>query len=329
MRIGIDVMGGDNAPKAPISAAIKYALENKEDSLILYGNKESFDEYDELPNNIEVVYTTEVISTHDEPAMSIRSKKDSSLVRLAQDCKSGEVDSMLSAGSTGAIVASGVLIVRRIKGIQRPCLPGAFPTKINGKRVLIVDLGANTEPSSSVMHEHALLANTYAKSVLKVENPNIKLLNIGEEDSKGTDIYKEAYKLLKEDSNLNFTGNLEARYIFDGEADIIVCDGFVGNMTLKSIEGTVGMFSHSMKEIFNSNIITKLSGLMVYSKLKQFKKQLDYKEIGGTPIFGIDKLMIKAHGSSNELAFYNAIKQSKNMYEIDYINRIKKELKDD
>lgn len=326
MKIGIDIMGGDLAPHAPIDAALKYAKNNKNDIVVLFGSQEAFDTIKNKPVNMEFRLATEVIEVTDEPALSIKAKPDSSIVVAAKAAKINEIDGFISAGSTGALVAAGVLIIRRIKGINRPSLPGVFPTKINNKKVTILDLGAHSDADPVVMMQHAHMATIYVREVLKVKNPTAKLINIGEEATKGTEVYKQAYKLMEENDDINFKGNIEARYLFDGETDIAVADGFVGNMILKTVEGTVSMFSSSLKDIFKTNILTMMSALLIKSKFADFKKKLDYKEIGGTPIFGIEKLVIKAHGSSNEKAFYNALKQAKTMHEQEFIKIIKEEI---
>ncbi len=326
MKIGIDIMGGDNAPKAPINAALKYAKDFSNCELVLYGNQQYLDEIENKPSNVSFCYTTEVIEVCDDPALSIRRKKDSSLVVGAKALANKEIDAFISAGSTGAIVSAGFFIVKRLKGVERPSLPGIFPINGGEKHAILLDVGANSEAKPNHLHDQAKLASIYMSKVYKIKSPNVKLLNIGEEASKGNDLYKETYELLKNDDNLNFTGNIEPRYIFNTEADVIVVDGFTGNMVLKTLEGTVSLFSGSLKEIFKSNILTMLAYLPIKGKMNDFKKNLDYKEIGGTPLFGVNELLIKAHGSSNEKALYNAIGQGCKLVDEKFIEDIKKEL---
>lgn len=326
MKIGLDIMGGDNAPSAPIAAATKYAQEFNQHHIYLYGSKEALDLVDDKIENIIKVVTTEVIEVCDDPALSIRRKKDSSLVVGSRALANKEIDAFISAGSTGAIVSAGFFIVKRIKGIERPALPGIFPINNGTKKAIILDVGANSETKPVHMLDQAKLASIYMKEIYGVTSPNVKLLNIGEEASKGTELYKQTYELLENEQTINFTGNIEPRYIFNTEADVIVVDGFTGNMVLKTLEGTSKLYSTSLREIFSSSILTKLSYLSIKSKMDKFKKNLDYKEIGGTPLFGVNEILIKAHGSSNDKALYNALKQGVVMYEQDYINKIKKEI---
>ncbi len=321
MKIGIDIMGGDLAPHAPMDAALKYAVDNKDDEVFVFGSEDVLKDFADGINNIKKVYTTEVINVCDDPAMSIRRKKDSSLVVGAKQLANKEIDAFVSAGSTGAIVSAGYFIVKRIEGVERPALPGLFPTNNGEKTAMILDVGANADAKADHLHTQAKLGLTYMKEVYKIDAPKVALLNIGAEEKKGTDLYKETYSLLSSDDKINFIGNIEARDIFNSEADVIVVDGFTGNMVLKSIEGTAKLFGDGLKSVYKSSIITKLAYLPIKSKLSKFKKNLDYKEIGGTPLFGIKEVLIKAHGSSNDFALYNALKQAKKMKEVDVIDK--------
>ncbi len=324
IKIGFDVFGGDNSPFAPIAAATKFAKENKDVELVLFGKEEVINEHlDKSVTNIKVVNATEKIEGNDDPTMAIRKKKNSSIVLGAKALKNDEVDCFLSAGNTGALVAAGVFVVRRLKGIDRPALPGFLPSKNKKTPTLLLDLGANIEAKPEHLMQYAKLATIYLQTVSDMQKPTISLLNIGEEENKGTDLYKETYKNLTE-SDLNFVGNMEARDILTSESDIILMDGFVGNMVLKSLEGAISFFNQSLKEVFLANFKTKFGALLVKSKLKQVGKQMDYKEIGSTPILGLDKLMLKAHGSSDEKAFYSALVSAKKMIEADLMESIKK-----
>ncbi len=324
IKIGFDVFGGDNSPAAPIAAATKFAKKNKDIEIVLYGNQEIINrELDSSISNIKIVNATEKIEGNDDPTMAIRKKKNSSIVIGAKALKNDEIDCFLSAGNTGALVAAGVFVVRRLKGIDRPALPGFLPSKNKNTPTLLLDLGANVDAKPEHLMQYAKLATIYLQSVSAIDNPKVSLLNIGEEENKGTDLYKTTHKLLLE-SDLNFAGNMEAREILTTNTDIILMDGFVGNMILKSLEGAIGFFNQSLKEVFLANFKTKIGALLVKSKLKQVGKQMDYKEIGATPILGLDKLMLKAHGSSDEKAFYSALVSAKKMIEADLMTSIKK-----
>ncbi len=320
MKVGIDLMGGDHAPQAQVDAAVMYASEYSDDQVYVYGTQEALDLIDDNIKNINKVLTTEVIEIKDDPAMSIRRKKDSSLVVGSKALANKEIDGFVSAGSTGAIVACGYFIVKRLKGVERPSLPGIFNVG-NGKYAILLDVGANIDTKPEHLVVQAKMAQSYVANVYGVQSPRVKLLNIGEEAQKGTELYKEAYDLLEADSDINFTGNIEARYIFSGQADVVVVDGFTGNMVLKSVEGTAKLFGDNLKDIYKSSFLTKLAYLPIKAKMDKFKKQFDYQEIGGTPLFGVNEVLIKAHGSSNTKALFNAMRQAKTMHDIDYINK--------
>ncbi len=324
IKIGFDVFGGDNSPIAPIMAAKKFAQENSDTEIILFGKAEIIKQHlDSSISNIRVIDASEKIEGNDDPTMAIRKKKNSSIVLGAKSLKSDEVDCFLSAGNTGALVAAGVFIVRRLKGIDRPALPGFLPSNNKDTPTLLLDLGANVDAKSEHLIQYAKLATIYLQTVTDIKSPSISLLNIGEEENKGTDLYKETYQKLSE-SELNFTGNMEAREILTSKTDIILMDGFVGNMVLKTLEGAISFFNKSLKEVFLANFKTKMGALLVKGKLKQVSKQMDYKEIGATPILGLDKLMLKAHGSSDEKAFYSALVSAKKMVEANLMESIKK-----
>ena len=312
MRIIVDAMGGDNAPDVPVKASVK-AINNKENiSIVLVGNREAIEEklaglkYDE--SRMEIVDAREVITNDDEPVKAVKQKKDSSMVVAARMLSEGKGDAMLSMGSTGALLASGLLIVGRIKGVLRPALGTFIPTDMGGK--LMLDVGANTHCRSQNLLQFALMGNIYMNKVMGLEKPKIGLVNNGVEEGKGNDLTKEAYQILKENEHgLNFIGNLEGREMMQGDADVIVCDGFTGNIILKSLEGMGKVVSKNLKEIFGGGILSKLGGLLVLKGLKNFKKKMDYREYGGAPLIGLKKPVVKGHGSSDEKAAYNTLMQ--------------------
>ena len=323
MRIILDAMGGDNAPQAPVMGALQ-AAKNFGAQIILVGRGEEIlkvmrsQGYDDLPEGIEIAHADEVVDMHDDPANVIRKKKNSSMVMGLKMLSDGLGDAFVSAGSTGALLSGATLLVKRVKGIRRAAMGPTMPNKAGGKTV-ILDCGANAECTPEFLLQFGLVGSIYAKKCLGVENPKVGLLNIGTEDTKGTPLQKEAYAMLQdahEKGILNFVGNTEARDVPMGAVDVIVCDGFAGNVLLKSIEGTAMFMGSLISRMFKKNLLSKLSAALVMKDIKAFKKLLDYREIGGTPFLGIRKPVIKAHGSSDALAFRNAIHQAMNTPDI-------------
>ena len=317
MRIILDAMGGDNAPQAPVIGALQ-AVKDFGAHIILVGKGDEIlsvmrsQGYNDLPEGIEIAHADEVVDMHDDPANVIRKKKNSSMVIGLKMLADGLGDAFVSAGSTGALLSGATLLVKRVKGIRRAAMGPTMPNKAGGKTV-ILDCGANAECTPEFLLQFGLVGSIYAKKCLGVENPKVGLLNIGTEDSKGTPLQKEAYALLMdahEKGILNFVGNTEARDVPMGAVDVIVCDGFAGNVLLKSIEGTAMFMGSLISKMFKKSIISKLAAALVMGDIKAFKKMLDYREIGGTPFLGIRKPVIKAHGSSDALAFRNAVRQA-------------------
>ena len=318
MRIILDAMGGDNAPKAPVLGAIQAARDFGA-QITLVGRGEEIlkvlrdENIADLPDGVEIANADEVVDMHDDPANVIRKKKNSSMVIGLRMLAEGQGDAFISAGSTGALLSGATLIVKCVKGIRRAAMGPAMPNKAGGKTV-ILDCGANAECTPEFLLQFGLVGSLYAKKYLGIENPRVGLLNIGAEDSKGTPLQKEAYALLTEASEkglLNFTGNVEARYVPLGEVDVVVCDGFSGNVLLKSIEGTAMFMGSLMKhKIFKRNIFSVLGYLFCKPGVNEVMKMLDSEEIGGTQFLGIKKPVIKAHGSSGVRAFRNAVKQA-------------------
>ena len=317
MRIIIDAMGGDNAPQAPVLGALQGAKQFGA-QIILVGRGEEIlsvmkaNGIADLPEGVEIANADDVVDMHDDPAAVIHKRKNSSMVVGLKMLADGQGDAFISAGSTGALLTGATLLVKRVKGIRRAAMGPAMPNKAGGKTV-ILDCGANAECTPEFLLQFGLVGSLYAKKYLGIENPRVGLLNIGTEDSKGTPLQKEAYVLLKDAGErgiLNFTGNVEARDVPLGAVDVVVCDGFAGNVLLKSIEGTASFMGSLVSRMFKKNLITKLGALCCNSGIKNLKKMLDYREIGGTQFLGIRKPVIKAHGSSDALAFRNAVKQA-------------------
>ena len=317
MKIILDAMGGDHAPEAPVLGAVQAARDfGAQITLVGMGDKilETLRAHNinDLPAGIEIANAEEVVDMHDDPANVIRKKKNSSMVIGLKMVADGEGDAFVSAGSTGALLSGATLIVKRVKGIRRAAMGPVMPNKAGGKTV-ILDCGANAECTPEFLLQFGLVGSLYAEKYLGVETPKVGLLNIGTEDSKGTPLQKEAYALLQnagEQGLINFVGNVEARDVPLGAVDVVVCDGFAGNVLLKTIEGTAMFMGSLMSKMFKKNIFSKLAALLVMKDIKAFKKLLDYREIGGTQFLGIKKPVIKAHGSSDALAFRNAIKQA-------------------
>ncbi|AJD90963.1 phosphate acyltransferase [Jeotgalibacillus malaysiensis] len=320
MIIAVDAMGGDHAPGEIVKGAVKAAAENPSLTIKLYGDEKQIQPLLNQQKNIEVIHTDEVILSTDEPVRAVRRKKNASMVLMAQAVKDQEADACVSAGNTGALMAAGLFVVGRIKGIDRPALSPTLPT-IDGQGFVMLDLGANADAKPEHILQYAVMGSIYAEQVRGIKNPTVGLLNIGTEEGKGNELTKQAYALL-EQSGLNFVGNVESRDLLNGVSDVVVTDGFTGNMVLKTIEGTAQALFGMLKETFTSSLKTKLAAGLVKSDLRALKGKLDYTEYGGAGLFGLNAPVIKAHGSSNETAVYNAIKQAHTMAENDVSGKI-------
>ena len=334
MKIILDAMGGDHAPEAPVLGAIDAARDFGLE-VTLVGRGEAILEVLEkhgirnLPQGVEISNADDVVDMHDDPGSVIHKRKNSSMVVGLKLLSQGEGDALVSAGSTGALLTGATLIVKRIKGIRRAAMGPSLPNKTGGKTV-IVDCGANAECTAEILLQFGLVGSAYAKKQLGIDNPRIGLLNIGTEDTKGTQLQKDAYALLmqaKEDGLLNFVGNVEARDVPLGAVDVVVCDGFSGNVLLKSIEGTAMFMGSLMKhKIFKRSFFSKLGYLLCKPGVDEVMKMMDYREIGGTQFLGIKKPVIKAHGSSDALAFRNALKQAADAAENDFSAELEQSL---
>ena len=318
MNIILDAMGGDHAPEAPVLGAVQ-AVKDFGAHITLVGKVESIlqvmreNGISDLPEGLEIANAEQIVDMHDDPARVIQKKKDSSMVVALRMLAEGQGDACISAGSTGALLTGATLIVKRVKGIRRAAMGPVMPNKAGGKTV-ILDCGANAECTPEFLLQFGIVGSLYAQKYLNVAQPKVGLLNIGTEDSKGTDLQKQAYKLLQEAADqglIDFVGNVEARDVPLGAVDVVVCDGFAGNVLLKSIEGTAMFMGSLMKNrIFKRNFFSKLGYLLCKPGVDEVMKMLDYREIGGTQFLGIKKPVIKAHGSSDALAFRNAVKQA-------------------
>ena len=318
MKIIMDAMGGDNAPQAPVLGAVE-AAKTYGTKITLIGRGEELlavlkqAGIEDLPDGIEICNAEDVVDMHDDPASIVHKRKNSSMVIGLKMLAEGQGDAFISAGSTGALLTGATLIVKRVKGIRRAAMGPAMPNKAGGKTV-ILDCGANAECTPEFLLQFGLVGSLYVKKTFGVEKPKVGLLNIGTEDSKGTPLQKEAYALLKqagEQGLINFVGNVEARDVPLGTVDVVVCDGFSGNVLLKSIEGTAMFMGSLMKhKIFKRNALSAIGYLFCKKGVKEVVGMLDYRTIGGTEFLGIRKPVIKAHGSSDAVAFCNAIRQA-------------------
>jgi len=322
MKIAIDGMGGDHAPKAIVEGVNEALKDFSNIEIQLYGKKEELEKYIIQNERLEIIHCEEVITGDDEPVRSVRRKKDSSMTRMLEAVSEGKADACISAGNTGAYMSGGLFKVGRIEGVLRPALATTLPT-IDGKGFLMLDLGANAEAKPENLVQYAIMGNIYAKKVRGIENPRVGLLNIGTEEHKGNELTKAVYEKLQQ-ADLNFIGNVEARDLLDGVADVVVTDGFTGNMVLKSIEGTAGALMKMMKEVFMSSTKGKIGALLVKNELKSLKNKLDYSEHGGALLFGLQAPVVKAHGSSDSRAIYNTIRQAASMVDSDIVNVMKK-----
>ena len=308
MRIAVDGMGGDNAPAEIVKGCVK-AAQQIEDEIILVGRSDLLEKelkkYRYKGQQIQIVHASEVIENEDKPVRAVRSKKDSSMVVGLNLVKEGKADLFISAGNTGALMAGSLFILGRIQGIDRPAIAATYP--ILGKGVsLLVDSGANAECKPNNLLEFATMGSIYMEKVLGKKNPKVGLVNIGAEETKGTTVTKATYELLSK-SNLRFEGNIEARYIPRGDVDVIVCDGFTGNVILKLTEGLAWNILKLIKSKFTDGFFPKMGAALLSGKLKELKNEFDYSEYGGAPILGVKGAVVKMHGSSQANGVKNTI----------------------
>ena len=316
MRIIVEAMGGDNAPQAPVQGALE-AIKEYGVEVVLVGRGEEILEalkkegMGELPQGLSITHADQVVEMCDNPATAFKEKKDSSLTVGLNLVKNGEGDAFVSAGSTGALLSGATLLVKRVKGIRRAAMVPVVPT--GGGGAVLVDCGATAEGTPEFLLQFAFMGSYYAERVLGRPEPKVGLLNIGTEPTKGTDLQRETYRLLqkaKEGGRINFVGNVEAREAVEGAVDVIVADGYSGNIFLKAVEGAGLFLTRELKKMFLSSLKTKIAALLMKDSMREFKKLLDSNEVGGTALVGISKPVIKAHGSSNGYAMKNAIRQA-------------------
>lgn len=319
--IAVDAMGGDHAPQAIVEGVNQALAAFSDISVILYGDEAKIRPHLTATERVSIVHTDEKINSDDEPAKAIRRKKQASMVLAAQAVKAGEADAMLSAGNTGALLAAGLFVVGRIKGIERPGLMSTLPT-LTGSGFDMLDLGANAENTPKHLHQYAVMGAFYAKHVRGIQQPRVGLLNNGTEATKGDPLRKATYDLLAADSNLNFIGNIEARELLTGVADVVVTDGFTGNAVLKTIEGTaIGIMGQLKSAIKGGGLKAKLGALLLKDSLYSLKATLDYSDAGGAVLFGLKAPVVKSHGSSDAKSIFATLRQVRTMLEADVVGK--------
>ncbi|ERJ13436.1 phosphate acyltransferase PlsX [Haloplasma contractile] len=325
IRIAVDAMGGDFAPKIAVEGAVSAIKQFSDIEITLYGDEAQIKSLLTDETRINIVHCTDYFRMDEKDlALAIRRRKETSMYMAMVDAREGVVDAFVTAGPTGAVVSGGVLVVKRIKGFSKPALGPIIP-QINGDHALLIDCGANPEVKPEHLQQFAEIAAVYCENVMGKKNPRVALLNNGEEEGKGRQLEQDTYKLLKE-SNLNFIGNMEGKQGITGHTDIIVTDGFTGNIFLKTTEGVAKGIGTTLKEEIKSNLLGKIGGLFLLKNLKRFKKRFDASEVGGSVLFGVRAPVIKAHGSSDSYALMNAIKQARSTVEGRVIDIIKEQI---
>jgi glycerol-3-phosphate acyltransferase PlsX len=324
MKIAIDAMGGDNAPKEIVLGAMKAVEEFSDIHITLVGDENKINDYLKHHDRISILHTEEVILGTDEPVRAVRRKKNASMVLAAGLVADGNADACISAGNTGALMAAGLFVVGRIDGIERPALSPTLPT-IGGEGFLLLDVGANVDAKPEHLLQYAIMGSIYSEKVRGIDRPRVGLLNIGTEEKKGNELTKHTFELLK-NTNLNFIGNVEARDLLEGVADVVITDGFTGNMVLKTIEGTALSMFKMLKTSLMSSMKSKLAAAVLKPEFGKLKNTMDYSEYGGAGLFGLKAPVIKAHGSSNAQSIFSAIRQTREMVEKDVTGLIKKSI---
>ncbi|WP_248926411.1 phosphate acyltransferase PlsX [Paenibacillus hamazuiensis] len=325
MRIAIDAMGGDHAPDVIVQGAIEAAKEWTDTDIILVGDQAKIEPLiSSMPSNIAIVHASEMIEPDDEPVKAVRRKKDSSMVVAGRMVKEREADAFISAGNTGALMTTALLVVGRMKGIERPALAPMIPT-LDGQGVLALDLGANMDASAEHLVQYAIMGSIYRNKVHGIERPRVGLLNVGTEAMKGNELTKAAFPML-EKAPIRFVGNVESRDILQAGCDVIVCDGFAGNIMLKSLEGAATTIFTALRTELTRTWLTKLAGAIVRPGLRAFRDKFDYTEHGAAPLLGIDGLVLKSHGSSNARAVKNAVRQARIALKNDLVRSISLEI---
>lgn len=332
MKIVIDAFGGDYSPEEIVKGAVTAVNLIDEVEIILTGDKERIDSLlDEIGyrgNRIEVVHAPEVISNNESPTMAIRRKTESSLVKALTILKErDDVIGMVSAGSTGAVLAGGLFVVGRMAGVKRPALSPFLPN-VKGGKTLLIDCGANVDCKPEYLQQFAIMGSIYVKAMLGIEHPRVGLISNGVEDHKGNEQIHQTFELLKNTKDINFVGNMEARELLSGDFDVLVADGFTGNVAMKSAEGTMNAFMTLLKQQINTNGLgTKLGALLMKKTFKNLGQQMNYTDVGGSPFLGLNKILIKSHGSSKAKTIYSCVLQILDIYKSNYIEKMREGIK--
>ncbi len=324
MKIAVDAMGGDHAPQVVIAGVEKARDQFNDLEFLVFGDEPEIRKYLHNEQNIKIIHTTEVINNNDEPVHAIRQKKQASMVLAAKAVKNGDADALFSLGSTGALLASGLFIIGRIRGIKRPGLMPTMPTVDEaGKGFNILDVGANAENRPNQLYQFALMGSVYAQTVRGIANPRVGLLNNGAEEHKGDELHQEIHKLLAQSNDINFVGNVEADHLLQGVADVVVTDGFTGNATLKAIEGTAKTIMKMIKHaVLDQGLKEKIGALLIKNSLSKVAKKFDVSTYGGAVLLGINAPVIKAHGAADERTIFYTIKQIRQMLANQTIQRV-------
>lgn len=325
MRIAVDAMGGDFAPGEIVPGCVDAVRKiDGVTRLILVGDRarirHELEQCGSSPDEIDIVHASEVVGMDEAPALALRRKKDSSISRSVELVKSGEADAVFSAGSTGAAVAAAQLRLRTLPGVDRPAIATVMPTQKHN--VVLLDAGANAESTDKMLTQFAVMGNVYAREVLGMANPRVGLLSIGEEDAKGNDLTKQTFKLLQSCDHLNFIGNVESHDVFEGEVDVVVCDGFTGNVVLKTSEAVAHAMRAWLKSEFTATLPRKLGALLLKPAFASLKRKTDPESIGGAPLLGVNGLVFIGHGSSSRHAVFNAIRVIRDSFQHDINHHI-------
>ena len=325
MKIAVDAMGGDNGSKPIVQAVKEFLQENKDVEIVVFGKEE---ELQELSSICRIINAPDIVPM-EAGALEVLRMKNSSMCKAISTMKEEGFDAVISAGSTGGFLSAATLILKAIPGVKRACLVTAFPTKIKGKKVVVLDVGANNENNAEELLQFAYMGKAYNQALFATKEPKTYLLSNGAEAHKGSPLVKQAHQLLLDNKFEGFMGNMEARDVLNGDADILVCDGFSGNVLLKGMEGIAKMMSGMIKNNFKKNLWTKLGYLHVRKGFKDMSETMDYKSTGGAMLLGLNGVVVKAHGNSDAYSFKSALKVTKQMVDYQVVNNIKESLKNE
>ena len=327
MKIALDAMSGDFAPISTVKGAIEALEENEKLEIILVGKeiiiKEELKKYKYDVERLEIKNADEIIEMTDDPVKAVKEKKNSSMNVTIDLVKEKLAEASVSCGNTGALLTSSQLKLKRIRGVLRPAIAVLFPNK-KDKGTLFLDLGANADSKPEFLNQFAMMGSKYVEIFLNIKNPKVALLNIGEEESKGNELTRESYNLLKENKDINFIGNIESTKIMDGEVDVVVTDGFTGNILLKTSEGIGKFIFHIVKESIMESWLSKIGALLIKGSMKKVKQKVDASEYGGAIFLGLNGLSLKAHGNSDSTAIKNALKVASKFVELNFIEELRK-----